>query len=206
MTTLEILKVAKASAPELAILDTETKNTALIAMADALENDEKIILQANAEDVENAKVAISDVMIDRLRLTPDRIKNMADGIRQVCKLDDPIGEVIEKIERPNGLLINKIRVPIGVVAIIYESRPNVTSDAAALALKSGNVCVLRGGKEAYKSSLAIVNAMCKGLVNVDLPETFINILQDTTRAGANELMTATEYVDLLIPRGGAGLI
>ncbi len=206
MTTLEILKKAKTSASELAILDTETKNKALLAMADALENDEKSILEANAVDIDNAKDTISDVMIDRLRLTHDRIMGMADGIRQVCNLDDPVGEVIEENVRPNGLIINKVRVPIGVVAIIYESRPNVTSDAAALALKSGNVCVLRGGKEAYKSSLAIVNAMRKGLENVGLPKTFVNMLEDTTRSGANELMTATEYVDLLIPRGGAGLI
>ncbi len=206
MTTLEILKAAKASAPELAILDTETKNKALMEMADALEADENLILEANSDDIENAKGTISDVMIDRLRLTHDRIKSMADGIRQVCNLNDPVGEVIEKFERPNGLVINKVRVPMGVVAIIYESRPNVTSDAGALALKSGNVCVLRGGKEAYKSSLAIVNAMRKGLEKAGLPKTFVNMLEDTTRAGANELMTATKYVDLLIPRGGAGLI
>ncbi|MBR3966634.1 MAG: glutamate-5-semialdehyde dehydrogenase [Clostridia bacterium] len=206
MTTLEILKAAKASAPELALLDTETKNKALMAMAEALLNDEVKILAANAEDIENAIGTISDVMIDRLRLTHDRICGMADGIRQVCELDDPVGKVIEQNVRPNGLVINKVRVPMGVVAIIYESRPNVTSDAAALALKSGNVCILRGGKEAYKSSLAIVDAMRKGLQSVGLPKTFVNMLEDTTRAGANELMTATEYVDLLIPRGGAGLI
>lgn len=206
MTTLEILKAAKASAPELTLLDTETKNKALLAMAEALLNDEEKILAANAEDIENATGTISDVMIDRLRLTHDRICGMADGIRQVCELDDPVGKVIEQNVRPNGLVINKVRVPMGVVAIIYESRPNVTSDAAALALKSGNVCILRGGKEAYKSSLAIVDAMRKGLQSVGLPKTFVNMLEDTTRAGANELMTATEYVDLLIPRGGAGLI
>lgn len=206
MTTLEILKAAKASAPELAILDTEVKNKALMAMADALEENANSILEANAIDISNAKGTISDVMIDRLRLTHDRIKGMAEGIRQVCGLNDPVGEIIEKNERPNGLVINKVRVPMGVVAIIYESRPNVTSDAAALALKSGNVCVLRGGKEAYKSSLAIVNAMREGLRSIGLPETFINMLHDTTREGANELMIATEYVDLLIPRGGAGLI
>ncbi len=206
MTTLEILKAAKASAPELAILDPETKNKALMAMAEALENNETLILQANEEDIANAQGIISDVMIDRLRLTHERIMGMADGIRQVCDLTDPVGEVIDRIERPNGLVIDKVRVPMGVVAIIYESRPNVTSDAAALALKSGNVCVLRGGKEAYKSSLAIVNAMRKGLGCVGLSKTFVNMLEDTTRAGANELMTATEYVDLLIPRGGAGLI
>ncbi len=206
MTTIEILKQAKASAPELAMLDTDTKDHALLAMADALEEHSDEILEANAIDVETAKATIGEVMTDRLRLTPERIKGMADGIREVAKLPDPIGSVIEKTERPNGLVINKVRVPMGVVAIIYESRPNVTSDAAALALKSGNVCVLRGGKEAYKSSYAIVSSMRKGLRSIGLPETFINMLEDTTRTGANELMTATEYVDLLIPRGGAGLI
>ncbi|MBQ8207338.1 MAG: glutamate-5-semialdehyde dehydrogenase [Clostridia bacterium] len=206
MTTLEILKQAKASAPELAMLNTDTKNRALLAMADALEEYSDKILEANAIDVEAAKASIGEVMTDRLRLTTERIKGMADGIREVANLPDPTGSVIDKVERPNGLVINKIRVPMGVVAIIYESRPNVTSDAAALALKSGNVCVLRGGKEAYKSSYAIVSAMRMGLKSIGLPETFINMLEDTTRAGANELMTATEYVDLLIPRGGAGLI
>lgn len=206
MTTIQILQAAKASAPELAILDTETKNKALIAMADSLESDADIILGANALDVAQAKDTIGDVMTDRLRLTPERIKGMADGIRAVAALPDPVGEVMERTVRPNGLVINKVRVPMGVVAIIYESRPNVTSDAAALTLKSGNVCVLRGGKEAYKSSLAIVSAMRKGLKALGLPETFVNMLEDTTRDGANELMTASEYVDLLIPRGGAGLI
>ena len=206
MTTIEILKQAKASAPELAILDTDTKNRALMAMADALEANVDEILKANAIDIEAAKDAIGEVMTDRLRLTADRIKGMANGIRQVVKLHDPVGERIESKERPNGLLIEKVRVPMGVVGIIYESRPNVTSDAAALALKSGNVCVLRGGKEAYNSSLAIVSAMRAGLESIGLSRGFVNMLEDTTRAGANELMTATEYVDLLIPRGGAGLI
>ncbi len=206
MTTTEILKQAKASAPALAMLDTEQKNRALLAMADALVADTVAILAANAEDVEAARGSVSDVMLDRLRLTNDRIVGMAQGIREVVELDDPVGEVIETVTRPNGLKIEKTRVPMGVVGIIYESRPNVTSDAAALSLKSGNVCVLRGGKEAYRSSHAIVTALRQGLSSVGLPETFVNILEDTTRAGANELMTATEYVDLLIPRGGAGLI
>ena len=206
MTTLEILKQAKASWPELAMLDTKTKNEALYSMANSLEAHTENILMANAEDIECAKNTIGDVMTDRLRLTPQRIKAMADGIREVANLPDPVGEVIESFTRPNGLEINKVRVPMGVVGIIYESRPNVTSDAAALSLKSGNVCVLRGGKEAYKSSFAIMSAMREGLASLNLPESFINMLEDTTRAGANELMTATDYVDLLIPRGGAGLI
>ena len=206
MTTLEILKQAKDSRAQLAMLDTKTKNNALLAMADSIEAHTEDILRANAEDIENAKNTIGDVMTDRLRLNSQRIKAMADGIREVAKLPDPVGEVIESFDRPNGLKIGKVRVPMGVVGIIYESRPNVTSDAAALSLKSGNVCVLRGGKEAYKSSYAIMSAMRKGLASQNLPESFINMLEDTTRAGANELMTATDYVDLLIPRGGAGLI
>jgi glutamate-5-semialdehyde dehydrogenase len=145
-------------------------------------------------------------MIDSLRLTKERIASMAEGIRDVVKLPDPVGKITDQFTRPNGIEVSKMRVPMGVVAIIYESRPNVTSDAAALALKSGNVCVLRGGKEAYRSSTAIVKALKKGLEVCGLPTTFVNILEDTTRAGANELMTATDYVDLLIPRGGAGLI
>ncbi|MBR4295558.1 MAG: glutamate-5-semialdehyde dehydrogenase [Clostridia bacterium] len=206
MNTLEILKIAKATAPALALMNEETKNRALLAMADAIENDADGILEANAVDIENAKGSISDVMIDRLRLTRERISGMAQGIREVTNLPDPVGSVINSFTRPNGLEIKKVRVPMGVVAIIYESRPNVTSDAAALALKSGNVCVLRGGKEAFRSSTAIVAAMRKGLAKEGLPETLVNILEDVTRAGANELMTAVDYVDLLIPRGGAGLI
>lgn len=190
----------------LAMLTSEEKNRALEAMADALEAEEAKILAANAEDVEAARGKVSDVMLDRLALTAARIKGMADGIREVVRLADPVGDVIETVTRPNGLVIEKTRVPMGVVGIIYESRPNVTSDAAALSLKSGNVCVLRGGKEAYRSSRAIVCALRQGLAAVGLSESFVNILEDTTRAGANELMTATEYVDLLIPRGGAGLI
>ena len=206
MTTLEILKNAKASAPELAMLDTKTKNAALLAMADALLENEEEILKANELDVAASKDTIGEVMTDRLRLTSERIAAMASGIREVAVLPDPVGEIMEQFERPNGIKIAKTRVPMGVVAIIYESRPNVTSDAAALALKSGNVCVLRGGKEAYNSSNAIVKAMRNGLTKLGLPKEFINMLDDTSRAGSNELMTASDYVDLLIPRGGAGLI
>jgi glutamate-5-semialdehyde dehydrogenase len=206
MTTLEILQQAKAAAPDLALLSTEEKNRALLAMADALESATDAILAANALDVEAAKVNMNEVMIDRLSLTEARIKGMADGIREVVLLPDPVGLVTDTVVRPNGLRIEKTRVPMGVIGIIYESRPNVTSDAAALCLKSGNVCVLRGGKEAYRSSRAIIDAMREGLVKAGFDKTFINILEDVTRAGANELMTAVDYVDLLIPRGGAGLI
>ncbi len=206
MTTLEILQQAKAACPALAMLNSEQKNKALLCMADALEAETEAILVANAEDISGVAGSMNEVMIDRLRLTPARIKGMADGIREVVELPDPVGQVTDRVVRPNGLVIEKTRVPMGVVAIIYESRPNVTSDAAALALKSGNVCVLRGGKEAYRSSAAIVKALRQGLSDCGLSEDFVNMLEDTTRAGANELMTATEYVDLLIPRGGAGLI
>ena len=206
MTTAEILNSAKKTKAVLSSFSPLEKNEALLAMADALENEKEYILAENAKDVEAAKGTVSDVMIDRLMLSEARIIGMADGIRAVAKLPDPVGKVLESITRPNGLLIEKVSVPLGVVAIIYESRPNVTSDAAALCLKSGNVCVLRSGKEAYASAHAIVEAMRKGLRYVGFPETAINILDDTSRAGANELMKARGYVDMLIPRGGAGLI
>ncbi len=206
MTTLEILKAAKAAVPFVAMLTSEEKNEALRSMADALESASDRILEANARDVAVAEGKISPVMIDRLRLTKARIKGMAQGIREVVALPDPVGELLSRTERPNGLLLEKVRVPMGVVAMIYESRPNVTSDAAALALKSGNACVLRGGKEAHCSSQAIVSALREGLARVGVEPNAVNMLEDITREGAKELMTANDYVDLLIPRGGAGLI
>ena len=206
MTTYDILRGAKAAAPSLAAADFNVKNTALCAMADALEQAAADILAANDRDMEAAKTSISQVMLDRLKLTEARIGAMAEGIRQVAELPDPVGRVREAVRRPNGMVIEKVGVPMGVVAIIYESRPNVTSDAAALAIKSGNACVLRGGKEAFNSADAIVKAMQKGLVQVGLPETLVQLVQDTSRQSAQELMTAVGLVDLLIPRGGAGLI
>ena len=206
MTTYEILNAAKAAAPLLLTADTILKNNALNAMADSLEQACDTILSENALDMEAAREHISPVMLDRLSLTHSRIFGMADGIRQVAKLPDPVGRVRSSYERPNGMIIEKVGVPMGVVAIIYESRPNVTSDAAALALKSGNACVLRGGKEAFHSANAIVKAMQKGLASVGLPETLVQLVQDTSRQSAQELMTAVGLVDLLIPRGGAGLI
>lgn len=205
-STKEILIDAKNAVKDASLLTSEQKNNALLAMADALEENAAIILTANAEDVEAAKNKLTDVMIDRLSLSKDRIKGMADGIRDVVKLPDPVGNILKTITRPNGLVIKKVSVAMGVVAMIYESRPNVTSDAAALCLKSGNVCVLRSGKDAIKSSFEIVNAMRKGLKKVGVSEKFINIIEDTSHKSANELMTATGLVDLLIPRGGAGLI
>ena len=206
MTTQEILLSAKAAAPVLAAADTQLKNQALQAMAESLITNCDAILQANAEDMAAAQGKISPVMLDRLRLTEERISAMAEGIRQVASLPDPVGRVRSTVTRPNGMVIQKVGVPMGVVAIIYESRPNVTSDAAALALKSGNACVLRGGKEAFCSANAIVAAMQTGLSQVGLPKMLVQLVQDTSRASAQELMTAVGLVDLLIPRGGAGLI
>jgi glutamate-5-semialdehyde dehydrogenase len=205
MTTLEILQKAKALSRN-NILTEEQKNNALTAMAKALLDSTEQILAANKIDVENSTGVISDVMIDRLTLSEDRIKGMAKGITDVRDLPDGVGKVLSTVNLENGLSVNKVSVPFGVVAIIYESRPNVTSDAAALAFKSGNVCVLRGGKEAYNSSKAIVDALKKGLKECGLSEDYVNLVEDTTRQSANELMTADGYVDLLIPRGGKGLI
>ncbi len=205
-TTLEILKEAKAVKRVLCSLSTEEKNKALLYMAEALLENAEEILEENKKDLENARGTISEVMLDRLALSQERIEGMAEGIRQVAELPDPVGEVLETVIRPSGIVVEKTAVPMGVVAIIYESRPNVTSDAAALAVKSGNVCVLRGGKEAFLSANAIVKAMRKGLKKAELPENLINLVQNTTRQSANELMNAVGYVDLLIPRGGAGLI
>ena len=206
MTTQELLIAAKEAKPVLARLAPEKKNAVLRSMADSLEAKAEEILAANRQDLEAAKSTISSVMLDRLALSGERIQAMAEGIRQVAQLPDPVGRVLRTIDRPNGLHIEKVSVPMGVVAIIYESRPNVTSDAAALALKSGNVCVLRGGKEAFRSAYAIVQALKAGIEAQGLPHTLVNLVEDTTRASANQLMHAVGYVDLLIPRGGAGLI
>ena len=202
----ELFLAAKAAKNTVARLGTEQKNAALEAMAASLEAEQDKILAANALDLEAAKEHISEVMLDRLRLTKERISGMAQGIRDVVKLPDPVGKVLEEHTRADGLVIQKVSVPMGVIAIIYESRPNVTSDAAALALKSGNVCILRSGKEAFRSANAIVAALKKGLSRAGVPETAVNLVQDTSRESATALMTATGYVDLLIPRGGAGLI
>ncbi|MBQ7356842.1 MAG: glutamate-5-semialdehyde dehydrogenase [Clostridia bacterium] len=205
-TTIALCERAKAASYEVAALSDEKINGALTAMAEALiENTDKI-LSANDADIEAAKATISTVMLDRLRLTPERIRGMADGILEITALPSPLGVTLERTSRPNGLLIEKVSVPMGVIAIIYESRPNVTSDAAALALKSGSACVLRGGKEAYRSASAIVEALKSGLAKVGVTPDAVNLVSDTTRASATELMRAQGLVDLLIPRGGAGLI
>ena len=206
MTTHEILLAAQAAKLPLALADTDTKNAALEAMAVALVENSDAILAANKQDLAAARGRISDVMLDRLALTPARLAAMAKGMREVAALPDPVGAVLRKIVRPNGLLIEKTSVPMGVIAIIYESRPNVTADAAALALKAGSACVLRCGRDAWASCHAIVNALRCGLARADLPESAVSLIEDTTHASANELMTANGLVDLLIPRGGAGLI
>ena len=203
---ITLLQNAKAAKASVSLLTTQQKNTALEAMADALLHHESAILEANAEDLARAKGTVSDVMLDRLALSPQRIAGMAQGIRDVAELPDPVGLLLEEHARADGLHIQKVSVPMGVIAIIYESRPNVTSDAAALALKSGNVCILRGGKEAFRSANAIVNALKAGLASVGIPEDAISLVQDTSRESAKVLMTANGFVDLLIPRGGAGLI
>ncbi|MBR6502153.1 MAG: glutamate-5-semialdehyde dehydrogenase [Clostridia bacterium] len=202
----EMLKAAKAAKPIVASLNAEQKNNALLKMADALEENVSAILDANKTDCDNARGKISDVMIDRLMLNEARIKSMADGIRDVAKLPDPIGHTLKEYVREDGLKITRVSVPVGVIAIIYESRPNVTSDAAALAIKSGNVCVLRGGKEAINSAKAIVSALREGLKNAGVTENAVNLVTDTSRDSATALMKANGLVDMLIPRGGAGLI
>ena len=203
---MNMLQNAKAVKADIARLTTAQKNAALHAMADALLAGESAILAANELDLDAAKETISTVMLDRLRLNSQRIASMAQGIRDVANLPDPVGLLLDEHTRADGLNIQKVSVPMGVIAIIYESRPNVTSDAAALALKSGNVCVLRGGKEAFRSANAIVTALRAGLTSVGIPENAVNLVQDTSRDSATALMTANGYVDLLIPRGGAGLI
>ncbi len=201
-----MLEKAKAAKRQVGALTTEQKNHGLREMAAALLAAEADILAANKQDMENAKDRISQVMLDRLLLTPERISGMAKGILQVAELPDPVGHILGTTTRADGLEIRKVSVGIGVIAIIYESRPNVTSDAAALALKSGNVCVLRGGKEAFLTACAIVKALRKGLENAGITADAIHLVQDTSRDSALALMTANGYVDMLIPRGGAGLI
>ena len=206
MTTLELMKKAKAAAPSFARASTEIKNDALAYMAEMILNDSEAILSANEKDGTEARGNISDVMIDRLSLTEQRLETMAEGIRTVIALDNPVGKILERIERPNGLVIEKTTVPLGVIAIIYESRPNVTADAAALALKSGNSCILRVGKEAWRSANAITCALKKGIQKAGLPQDGIQLVEDVSRRSAIDLMEGVGYIDLLIPRGGAGLI
>lgn len=206
MTTHEMLVKAQTAKGPLSQAGPQGRTNALLHMADSLIAHTKDILQANALDMADAKGKISEVMLDRLSLNEERIRAMEEGMKQAAVLPDPVGRVLRTETRPNGLVIQRVSVPLGVVAIIYESRPNVTSDAAALAIKSGNVCVLRGGREAWRSCHAITQSLKEGLVQAGLPEETVNLVEDTTHASATELMTASGLVDLLIPRGGAGLI
>ncbi len=205
-STIIICERAKAAAEKMRGISDESINEALLLMADALVEDTDKILSENEKDLIAARGSISEVMLDRLRITEERISAMASGIREITKLPSPLGIVLDKVTRPNGLEIEKVSVPMGVIAIIYESRPNVTSDAAALAVKSGNACVLRSGKEAHASAAAITEALRRGLSKSAIPEDAVLLLTDTSRTGANELMRAQGLIDLLIPRGGAGLI
>ena len=206
MTTRELLLRTKAAWGSLRDMDEAAKNQMLRTMADHLLAAQEEILQANAADMEAARNSISKVMLDRLLLDENRLHGMADGIRALTALPDHTGRILSEVTRPNGLVIRKVQVPLGLVAIIYESRPNVTSDAAALTLKSGNVCVLRSGKESIRSASAIVAALKSGIASVGGDPDILNLVQDTSRESARELMQASGLVDLLIPRGGAGLI
>ena len=206
MTTLELLKVTKAVWGSIRDASPEEKNRILLAMADALQQETDSILAANEQDMDKARGGISEVMLDRLSLDPARIDGMADGIRATVKLHDHTGRIISETVHANGMHICKKQVPLGLVAIIYESRPNVTSDAAALAIKSGNVCMLRSGKEAFNSCHAIVKALKKGIGAAGGNPNIVNIVEDTSRSSAEDIMQASGLVDLLIPRGGAGLI
>ena len=203
---IEMLSEAKKAKNKIANLDTNTKNLGLKYMAEALINNKEKILAANKIDLENAKNKISDVMLDRLRLDEKRIEAMAKGILDVIKLQDPVNNILDEYHKENGLVIKKVSVPLGVIAIIYESRPNVTSDCASLCLKSGNVSILRSGKEAFNTSKIIVELLKEGLIKANINPNAVNIVNDTTRESANLLMKANEYIDLLIPRGGKNLI
>ncbi len=198
---------AKKASALTALAGTDLKNKALHAVAESIEKRANEWLAANAADIKAAEESgMSTSMLDRLRLTPERISDVADGVRHVAALPDPIGDVLRTEVRPNGLQIKRVRVPLGVIGIIYEARPNVTVDAAALCLKAGSACILRGGKEAINSNRCVVEIMREAISSVGLPEDAVSLVQDTSRESASELMAMTEYVDVLIPRGGASLI
>ena len=206
MTTEKVLRAARACADSGINTDEKQKNRAIELMAESLMKNAPAILAANALDMENARGKLSDSMMDRLALNQKRLESMRDGMLQVTALKDPVDRVLSRVVRPNGLVIEKRSVPLGVVAIIYESRPNVTSDAAVLCFKSSNVCVLRSGRDSFNSARAIVDALRQGLKDAGFSPDFVNLVPDPSRDSANELMRARGLVDLLIPRGGAGLI
>lgn len=207
MTILENMgALAKDAARQLRVLNDEKKTEALQLISNALVEHCSVILEANAKDVEAATNTLSPSMIDRLTLTEERIKSMADAVIAVSKWDDPVGKVLESTNLPNGLYMEKVSVPLGVVGIIFEARPNVTSDCAALCIKSGNAVILRGGKEAFHSNKTITEVMREALTQSSLSPDCVQLVEDTSRDSANEMMALTRYLDVLIPRGGAGLI
>ena len=198
---------AREASQIIAAADTARKNQALHAIADALQSNRDALLAANAIDMQNGRAnGLDDALLDRLELTPERISAMIDGLKQVAELPDPIGNITDLQDRPSGIKLGKMRVPLGVVGIIYESRPNVTIDAASLCLKSGNATILRGGSEAIESNRAIATAIAQGLATAGLPESVVQIIDTTDRAAVGELITMTEYVDVIVPRGGKSLI
>ena len=204
---IEMGQRAKEASYDLGVATIGEKNNALLCMAEELLKAKDSIIEANKIDLENAKAkGTSDAMLDRLALNNDRINGMADGLKDIVKLQDPVGEVISMWERPNGLQIGQKRVPIGVIGIIYEARPNVTCDAAGLCLKTGNAVILRGGSDAINSNKAVVSALIKGIEKAGLPKYSVQLVEDTSRETATEMMRMNEYIDVLIPRGGAGLI
>ena len=198
---------ARAAAREMARASTDTKNRALAAIAAAIRDDEKAVLKANAGDVAQARADGCDAaFIDRLTLNPKRIEQMAAGVEQVATLPDPVGSISDRTKRPTGIEVARMRVPLGVIGIIYESRPNVTADAAALCIKSGNACILRGGSEAIESNRAIAACVRAGLKSAGLPEAGVQLIGITDRAAVGELVRLDEYVDIIVPRGGKELI
>ena len=206
-TVKELGKRAKEASYDLGVVSTSEKNKALELMALALLKNKEEIIKENQKDIERAKEKGTPAsLIDRLYLNDERIEGMAQGLREIAALDDPVGEVLEMWKRPNGLQIGKQRVPMGVIGIIYEARPNVTSDAAALCLKTGNAVILKGGSDAINSNKAIVKVLIEAVKEAGLPEFSIQLIEDTSREATNEMMKLNEYIDVLIPRGGAGLI
>jgi glutamate-5-semialdehyde dehydrogenase len=198
---------AREASRVIAAAETSLKNKALLAIADALDNDRDNLLTANAVDMENGrKKGLEAALLDRLELNPERIDGMIEGLQQVSELPDPIGEITDLQDRPSGIKLGKMRVPLGVIGIIYESRPNVTIDAASLCLKSGNATILRGGSEAIASNQAIAACIGRGLQAVGLPENVVQVINTTDRAAVGELITMPDYVDVIVPRGGKGLI
>ena len=204
---LELGRTARAAARELARADTDRKNRALAAMAEAIRRDAATLLAANALDLASARSAGKDsAFVDRLTLSAKSIETMAEGLEQVASLPDPIGQISDIREQPSGIRVGRMRVPLGVVGIIYESRPNVTADAAALCLKSGNACILRGGAESVNSNLAIAACVKEGLRTAGLPEAAVQVVATPDRAAVGELLTMNQYVDIIVPRGGKSLI